>query len=365
LGSAVQPKERRHHPFATRNRRRPRSKDTLQAQPLKNAAGGQTSTQDPEAFELYLKGRYYWSRRTASDIKTSISYFSQAIAADPGYALAYSGLADAYSVLPNYGGNPAETYPKSNAAARKALELDPSLAHPHAVLGSNLMEYDWDFAGGEAEYTKAFELDPDDATAHHWYAQDLNWLGGREQEALSEANRAFQLDSLSPIEAVTIGTVHNTARRYDDAIAVCKKLTNENPTFAGAHLCLAQAYWGKGLYAKVIEEFTVYSQLSGDPNSSDFASAMGKGYRSAGWRGALSKALETRLAQRNRGYVSPYEIATLHASLGDEDNAFKWLDAAFEDRDIGLMRLKTDFLLDRLRSDPRFPELVRKVGLSQ
>jgi len=322
-------------------------------------------TQDPEAFELYLKGRYYWSRRTASDIKTSISYFSQAIAADPGYALAYSGLADAYSVLPNYGGNPAETYPKSNAAARKALELDPSLAHPHAVLGSNMMEYDWDFAGGEAEYKKALELDPDDATAHHWYAQDLNWLGGREQEALSEANRAFQLDSLSPIKAVTIGTVHNTARRYDDAIVVCKKLTNENPTFAGAHLCLAQAYWGKGLYAKVIDEFTLYSQLSGDRNSSDFASAMGKGYRSAGWRGALSKALETRLAQRNKGYVSPYEIATLHASLGDEDSAFKWLDAAFEDHDIGLMRLKTDFLLDRLRSDPRFPELVRKVGLSQ
>ena len=322
-------------------------------------------TKNPEAFELYLKGRYYWNRRTAPDIKTSITYFNQAIATDPDYALAYSGLADAYSVLPTYGGLPAESYPKSNAAARKALELDAALGHPHAVLGSNKMEYDWDFAGGEAEYKKAFELDPDDATAHYWYAQDINWLGGRGQEALSEANRAFQLDPLSPIKAVTVGTVHNTARRYDDAIAVCKKLANENPTFAGAHLCLAQAYWGKGMYAKVIGEFTLYSQLSGDRNSADFASAMRQGYRSAGWRGALSKALETRLAQRKSGYVSPYEIATLYANLGDKQGAFKWLEIAYQDRDIGLMRLKTDFLLDSLRSDSRFSELLTKVGVLQ
>ena len=137
-------------------------------------------TQNPEAYELYLKGRYYWNKRTASDINTAISYFNQAIAKDPGYALAYSGLADAYSVLPSYGGTPSESYPKSNAAARKALELDATLAHPHAVLGSNEMEYDWDFAGGEAEFKKAFELDPNDATAHQWYAQDIgiDWWQG-------------------------------------------------------------------------------------------------------------------------------------------------------------------------------------------
>jgi len=320
-------------------------------------------TQNPEAYELYFKGRYYWNRRTASGIETSISYFNRAIAADPGYALAYSGLADAYSLLPSYGGNPAETYPKSTDSARRALELDTSLAHPHAVLGCNKMEYEWDFVGGEAEYKKALELDANDVAAHRWYARDINSIGGREKEAISEANRAFELDPLSPINAVTVGTVYNTGRRYDEALAVCKKVANENPTFAGAHLCLAHAYWGKGMYPKVINEFTVYSHLSGDRNSSDFASAMGQGYRSAGWRGALSKALETRLAQRKTGYSSPYEIAALCANLGDKERAFKWLDVAYQERDLGLLSLKTDFLLDPLRPNPRLAEVVRKVGL--
>ena len=141
-------------------------------------------------------------------------------------------------------------------------------------------------------------------------------------------------------------------------------MTTESPAFAGAHLCLAQAYWGKGLYLEVINEFTAYGQLSGDRNSLDFAAALAKGYRSGGWNGALSKALETRLSQRKTSYVSRYEIATLYASLGDKDRAFKWLNAAYSDRDIGLIRLKTDFLLDPLRSDPRLVELARKVGLS-
>src|SRR6202171_12094 len=147
-------------------------------------------TQNPEAYELYLKGRYSWNKRTRSDTATAISYFNQAIAKDPGYALAYSGLADAYLVLTNTGsgGTPGEGFPKSNAAARKALELDATLAHPHAVLGSNEMDYDWDFAGGEAEFKKALELDPNDATAHQWYALNMGKIGGREQEALAEAS---------------------------------------------------------------------------------------------------------------------------------------------------------------------------------
>jgi eukaryotic-like serine/threonine-protein kinase len=323
-------------------------------------------TQNPEAYELYLKGRYSWNKRTTSDIATAIVFFDQAIIKDPGYALAYSGLADAYNVLPRYGGNPSEDYLKSNAAARKALELDATLARAHAVLGGNEMQYDWDFAGGEAEFKKALELDPNDATAHQWYAENIGMIGGREQEALAELNRAHQLDPLSPIISTEVGFIHILARRYDEAIVVCKQVANENPTFAFVHRdCLGRAYWGKRMYPQVIEEWKVYGELSGERNEIEFASAMEKGFRSAGWKGALTKGIETLQGQRNTGYSSAYMIATLYAELGNKDQAFRWLNAAYQERDRWLLGLKTDFLLDPIRSDPRFAELVRKVGLPQ
>jgi tetratricopeptide (TPR) repeat protein len=268
-------------------------------------------------------------------------------------------------VLPNLGGNPNETYPKSNAAARKALELDGSLAHPHAVLGTNEMEHDWDFAGGEAEFKKAFELDPNDATAHQWYAEDIAWIGGREQEAIAEINRAHQLDPLSPIITVTVGVVYVYVRQYDRAIEVYKKLVNESPTFAQTHRWLGVAYWGKGAYPQAIEELRVFAQLSGDRNDSEFVSAMVQGFRSGGWKGALSESIKTCEAQRKTGYSSAYRIAALYADLGDKDQAFKWLNTAYQERDVGLLGLRTDFLLDPLRTDSRLAELVRKVGLPQ
>jgi serine/threonine protein kinase/tetratricopeptide (TPR) repeat protein len=322
-------------------------------------------TQNPEAYELYLKGRYSWNKQTYSDVATAISYFNQAIAKDPSYALAYSGLSDAYGDLPNFGGTANEDYPKSNAAARKALELDSTLARPHASLGSNEMDYDWDFAGGEAEYKKAFELDPNDATAHQWYAHDIGYIGGREQEALAEVNRAHQLDPLSPIIGADAGFIHMRARQYDEAIAICKKLANDDPTFAVAHRCLAHAYWGKRTYPQVIEEWMTYGELSGDRNESEFASALERGFRSGGWKSALSKGIEARQPQRKTGYSSAYRIADLYADLGDKERAFQWLNTAYQERDGLLEGLKTDFLLDPLRSDPRFAELVRKVGLPQ
>ena len=322
-------------------------------------------TQNPDAYELYLKGRYYWNKQTVSDITTAISYFNEAIAKDPGYALAYSGLADAYNILPSLGATPSENYPKSNAAARKALELDATLAHPHAVLGGNEMEYDWNFTEGEAEYKKALELDPNDAIVHAFYAYDIGMIGGRAQEALAEANRAHELDPQSPSNAFVIGIVHIRSRQYDEALVICKKLAYENPAFALAHNCLAVGYWGKRMYPQVIEEWKIYGQLSGDRNQSEFASAMEQGFRSAGWKGALAKGIETRQAQRQTGYSSAYRIATLYAELGDKDQAFRWLGTAYREHDWWLAGLNTDFVFDSIRSDPRFAELVRKVGLSQ
>jgi len=322
-------------------------------------------TQNPEAYELYLKGRYYWNKRTVPDLETSISFFNQAIAKDPGYALAYSGLAEAYGLLPGYGGIPSENLPKSNTAARKALELDATLARPHVVLGANETEYDWDFGGGEAEFKKALALDPNDATAHQWYADEIGSVGGREQESFSEADRAHQLDPMSPMISVTVGYVHAYARQSDEAILACKKVANENPTFAQAHYCLAYAYWQKRMYPQVIEEWKAYGQLSGDTHESEFAFALEQGFRSGGWKSALTKGIEVRQAQRKTGYLSAYTIAMLYAALEDKDQAFRWLNTAYQDRDGGLVNLKTDFVLDPIRSDPRFAELVRKVGLPQ
>jgi tetratricopeptide (TPR) repeat protein len=322
-------------------------------------------TQDANAYSLYLKARYAWNKRTFADLQTAISYFNQAIAKDPGYALAYSGLADAYAVLPNYGGNQNEDFPKSNAAARKALELDPTLAHPHAVLGSNEIQYDWDFAGGEAEFRKSFDLDPNDATAHQWYGDEIGQIGGREQEAFAEADLAHELDPLSPVITRVVGGVRVSAGKFDEAIAICSKLANENPTFAIAHDCLAQAYWGKLMYPQVIEERKIFGGLSGYQVDVDFAAVMEQGFRSSGWKGALTKAIAFRQAQRKTGYFSAFEIAELYAGLGDKTQTFHWLNTAYQEHDWLLITLNTNPELGPLRSDPRFAELVRKVGLPQ
>jgi eukaryotic-like serine/threonine-protein kinase len=321
-------------------------------------------TQNPEGYELYLKGNYALNKRTSSDIATAIAYFNQALAKDPSYALAYSGLADAYLVLSSNGGHPSETLPKASAAARKALQLDPTLAHPHAVLGSTEWE-EWDFAGGEAEYKKAFELDPNDATAHQWYAADIGNFDTRLQEALAEANRAHELDPLSPIISFRIGVLHIWAREYNEGIAVCQKLANESPTFSPAHLCLSYGYWGKRKYPQVIDEWKAIGQLSGDRNDSEFASATEQGFRSAGWKGALTRGMEVRQAQRKTGYYSGVLIAGFCAELGDRDQAFRWLNTAYQEHDRLMPSLKGYFFLDPLRSDPRFAELVQKVGLPQ
>ncbi len=321
-------------------------------------------TQNAEAYSLYLKGRYAWNKRTLAELETAISYFNQAIAKDPEYALAYAGLADAYSVLPNYGGNPSEDFPKSNAAARKALELDPTLARPHAVLGMNEFEYNWDFSGAESEFKKAIELDPNDATAHQWYAEKLVQLS-RRSEAMAEINRAHELDPQSPVITRVIGTVLTDAGQYDQAITICKQLVQENPTFPIAHDCLVYAYWGKQAYAQAVEEWKIEGQLTGNPDDAKFADALERGFRSAGWKGAMAAGARVHEARRKTGGESPLFIARFYADMGDKDKAFEWLDIAFREHDRLLTDLNVSPGFDNVRSDPRFTELVSKIGLTK
>jgi TolB-like protein/tetratricopeptide (TPR) repeat protein len=320
-------------------------------------------TRDEKAYSLYLKGRYAWNKRTRAALEAAISDFNQAIAEDPEYALAYSGLADAYYGMPFFGASPSEYEAKSNAAARRALALDPTLAHPHAVLGTNEFGYDWDFAAGEAEFKKAFELDPNDASAHQWYAENIGTLGGREQEALAEIDLAHQLDPLSPIISRVIGSVQVSARHFDEAISACQELAVESPTFPTAHDCLAYAYWGKRMYPQVVQEWKTYGQMTGNPDDAEFGDALDRGFRSAGWKGALTQAIEILQIRRKSSYYSPLMMARFYADLGDKEHAFQWLDIAYREHDWLLYGLNTYFQVDSLRSDPRFAEIVRKVGL--
>jgi TolB-like protein len=324
-------------------------------------------TQNSEAYQLYVKGRYYWNKRTAADIQTGISYFKQAIDKDPGYALAYSGLADCYSVLTDYGSAAADVTPEGDAAAKKALELDPTLGHPHAVLAASKAEYYWDFAASEAEYRKAIELDPSDATAHQWFSEDFGGIGGHAEEAIKEANLARQLDPLSPIMGAAQIEAYTAARQFDKAIEIAQKLIAENPTFGPVHIFLGRAYWAERKYPETLLELKTAAQLLGDKNHAEITAAMETGYRSSGWQGALRKGIEVSLAQRKakNGYLAPSGIAELYADLGDKDHAFEWLNTAYQERDFGLIGIRTDFSFDSLRSDPRYAELVRKIGLPQ
>ena len=322
------------------------------------------STQNPEAYQLYVKGRYYWNKRTAADLKNAISYFNQALDKDPGYALAYSGLADAYSVMPDYGGDPKEDIPKANAAAQKALELDPTLARGYAVLAGDKFDFAWDFAGGEADYRKAIALDPSDATTHEWFSLDLSEMG-RTKEAIEEANRAHQLDPLSPIIANAQAEAYDADRQFEKAIEICKGVISDNPTFGRIHETLGDVYWDAHKDSEAIREYKVGFQLENRTDRAEWAAAMEAGFRSGGRAGALRKGIEALLAQRKAGKPVPVSlIAVQYADLGDKENALQWLELAYQAHDPVILIVRILPAFDAIRSDPRFKEIERKIGLS-
>jgi TolB-like protein/Flp pilus assembly protein TadD len=325
-------------------------------------------TENTEAYQLYLQGRYHWGKRTEQDIQKSIEYLNQAIAKDPSFALAYAGLADAYGVLADYSAIPSnETYPKSRVAAMKALEMDDTLAEAHASLASVKEKYDWDFAGAESEYRRAIELNPNYATAHHWYSEFLSEMG-RHEEAIAEEKRALQLDPLSPLISASLGHRYYIARNNDQAIGQLRKTIQMDTNFAGANYFLAQAYLEKGMYEEAITEFRNVMTITGKESPEEAmkrAVALKEAYEKSGARGYWQKQLEITKENLTRRYVSPIEVSKIYARLGEKDEAFAWLRKAYDERDQGLAYLKIDPDWDNLRSDPRFADLVRRVGLPQ
>ncbi|PYX79301.1 MAG: hypothetical protein DMG66_04225 [Acidobacteria bacterium] len=319
-------------------------------------------TANSEAYHLYLQGRYYWNKRTPDGLKKGIDFFNQSLEKDPGYALAYTGLADSYDVLSFYSVMPpAEAYPKAKDAAKKALEIDPNLAEAHTSLAYVHWNYDWDWDAAERENRKALELNPNYASGHHWYALSLVILA-RHEEAQREIQRALELDSLSLIINTKVGALDYYARQYDPAIAQLRKTIEMEPNFSLAHLYLGLALQQKGEVAQAISELEKGLKMTQSPW---FVAALAEAQALRGNKTVALAGLHELDVMSKDHFVSPYFYALIYSGLGDRDNAFKYLNRSLEERSDWLVYLKVDPALDPLRTDPRFAELERKVGLPQ
>jgi len=319
------------------------------------------SPQALEAYDLYLKGRYFWNKRTIEGFQRAIGYFQQAIAQDSNYARAYAGLADSYTLLSGYSLAPqTEFMPKARAAALKALELDERLAEAHASLALITENYDWDWQTAEKEYRRAIELNPNYATAHHWYAEYLTWLG-RFDEALRESERARKLDPLSLIIAADNGAILYFSRQYDRAIEQFRAVLEMEPGFPRAHLVL-YAYVEKGMFAEALADIEKQPATDDTPwKWSALAYVYGRSGQPVQARHALEK-----LEQLNRRQpMDPAAILWAYIGMGKNDRAFAWLEKAYSQHSNALTTLKVDPGFDSLRNDPRFQDLLRRVGLAQ
>src|SRR5687767_14620080 len=319
-------------------------------------------TANVDAYQLYLKGRFYWNKRTPADFQKAITFFQQAIGQDPNYALAYSGLADTYTLLTAYANEPPRVViPQAKAAALKALELDDRLAEAHASYGQIAAYYDYDFATAEREYRRALELNPNYATAHQWLAEHLSAMK-RFDEALAEIQRALELDPLSGVINRIYAGILVDARRFDEAIEQFKKTIELESNFPLAHFFLGRAYEAKGMYDDAVREYNISAALNGFP--SERLAQMNEAYTKSGWKAYVQAVLEHTL-QLSKNKTPPFVIAGYYARLGRKDEAIAWLQKGYEERDFGMTFLAVDYEFDSLRSDPRFIELLRKIGLPE
>jgi TolB-like protein/DNA-binding winged helix-turn-helix (wHTH) protein/Flp pilus assembly protein TadD len=331
--------------------------------PREQAALRDVKVVNPEAYESYLKGRYFWNKRTADGLKVALAYFDQAIEEDPKYAEAYSGLADSYALLGDWQYavmTPKEALPKAKAAAIKALELDSALGEAHNSLAFCLDGFDWDFDSAGREFRRAIELNPGYATAHHWYAWHLSLLG-RYDEAIVEMRKAKNSDPLSLIISSDLAELLVLAHSYDESIVESRKTIEMDPNFALAHNQLGQAYLAKQMNAEAITEMQKAVQLSG--GSPTVVANLARAYAASGRANEAIKLLNDLKQSSNRSYSHASEIAVVYAALGDKDQAMNWLEKGYEERFNPGVLLRPGF--DPLRSDVRFKDLLRRVGFPE
>lgn len=320
-------------------------------------------TDNTEAYQLYLKGRYHSSKITEGGLKKGIEYFQQAIEMDPSYALAYAGLADSYMNLGGVFGfsSPREYFPKAKAAALKALEFDETLAEAHASLATAKLNYEWNWTEAEREFKRAFQLNPNHAEAHQSYGTLLE-SAGRFVEAIAERQRAQQLDPLSPHRTADVGYPLYYARRYEEAIEYYRKALELEPTFFWSYLWIGQAEVQLGKYQEAIADINRAAALSS--GNVRVAATLGHALAISGNKAQALQVLKQLEERARNGYVSPYYFALLYTGLGEKDLALEWLEKAYEERQPYLILIKVEPVFDVLHSDPRFQDLLRRIGLS-
>jgi len=318
-------------------------------------------TENVEAYNLYVKARFFQAKSTAEEIKKGLDYFQQAIEKDPSYALAYAGKADCFIFLADWGYlSSKEAYPRARAAAEKALEMDDTLAGAYASLGYIKFKCDWAWAAAEKDFKRAIELDPNYAYAHINYALYLSEMG-RHDEAIKEAKRALEPDPLSVDNLVVLGWIYYLARNYDRAIEQLMNLLEIDQDYVGAYWNLANAYAGNGMYNKAIVTAQKLKEFPGNNPTND--AVLGIVYSLAGRRDEAMKVLDYLLELSKQEYISPFYVALVFTCLGQKDQAFEWLDKAYEEHDVYLSQLKVFPLFDSLRSDPRYKALLKKMNL--
>ncbi|HEX5875263.1 MAG TPA: winged helix-turn-helix domain-containing protein [Pyrinomonadaceae bacterium] len=313
-----------------------------------------------EAYRLYLNGRNAWNKRTGDALQQAIEYFNQAIAIDPNYGDAYAGLADCYNMLVVYGRlKPKEGFPKAREAATRALEINESSAEAHTSMAFIKFRFDWDRTATEREFQTAIKLKPAYAPAHQWYSSYLVAVE-RFDEAIAEAKRTEELEPLSFVASSHLGWIYYLAGQNDKAIEQCRKILELDPSSFPARRYLGLAYEAKGMYAEAITEFDTGLKLSGSPL---MLALLGHAYAVSGKTAEAKRVLDKLQQLPEQRYVSPYTVAAIYAGLGDQDQAFKWLETAVEERDIWLMNLKVDPVFAKLRQNRRFTDILARIRL--
>ncbi|MFI5058394.1 MAG: protein kinase [Candidatus Acidiferrales bacterium] len=321
-------------------------------------------TSDPEAYQLYLKGRYYWDKRTPEALNKGRDYFQQAVEKDPNYALAYVGLAEYYAVISDYTAVPySETIPKAKTYATRALAIDDTQAEAHALLAA-AYSTGWDWAAAEREFERALELNPNLSRTHVFYGFHFDFLGNHEQ-ALLHFRRAVELEPLNLNANENLGREYFFSKQYDQAIEQEKKTLEIDPTFAAAHFDLSNVYHFTGKYDLWLEEWENSARLYNDAEDLALVKAVKQEYAKSGYRSAIKRLVALQEEQAKRIYVDPAWIAGSYALLGEKDQAFSWLEKAFREKSGFLPYIKTSPYFDSLRSDPRYADLLKRMGLPQ